>query len=61
MNKNENWNDATLNLTMDVIEGGNKIQIASRMFGVHVTSHVNHMYGITQSHRKNKSRVLQKG
>jgi hypothetical protein len=27
---------------------------------VHVTSHNNHMYGITQSHKKGKSRVLQK-
>jgi hypothetical protein len=46
---------------MDVVEGGNKIQITSHMFGVHVTSHRNHMYGITQSHKKAKCGVLQKG
>jgi hypothetical protein len=60
LNKNKNWDDATLNLTMDVVEGGNKIQITSHMFG-DVTSHKNHMYGITQSHRIGKFRVLQKG
>lgn len=61
LNKNENWDDATLNLTMDVVEGGNKIQIASYVFGVHVTSLTNNMYGITQSHIKGKFEVLQKG
>jgi hypothetical protein len=47
LNENDNWDDATLNSTMDVVEGDNKIQIASRMFGVHITSYMNHMYGIT--------------
>jgi hypothetical protein len=46
---------------MDVVEGGNKIQITSRKFGMHVTSYMNHMYDITQSHKQGKYGVLQKG
>jgi hypothetical protein len=34
---------------MDVIEGGSKIQIASKMFGVFITSLRKHLYGIAQS------------
>jgi len=32
---------------MVIVEGGSKIQIASRMFGVPITSLKNHLYGIT--------------
>jgi len=58
--KNKNWDDATLNFSMDV-EGGNKVQTTSSVFDVHVTSLKNHLYGITQSCKRGKSKVLQKG
>jgi hypothetical protein len=45
---------------MDV-ESGSKIQTTSSMFGVPVTSIKNHLYGITQSCKWGKFRVLQKG
>jgi hypothetical protein len=45
LKKNENWNDASLVSIKVIVEGGSEIQIASRMFGVLITSLKNHLYG----------------
>jgi hypothetical protein len=42
---------------MDVIEGGSKVQIASKMFGVPITSLRNHLYGITHDNRVNEAKL----
>jgi hypothetical protein len=47
LKKNGNWDDASLVFIMAIVEVGSKIQIASRIFGVHITSLKNHLYGIT--------------
>jgi hypothetical protein len=47
LKKNGNWIHASVVSIMVTVEGGSKIQIASRMFGVPITSLKNHLYGIT--------------
>jgi hypothetical protein len=49
-----------LNLAMEVVEAGFKIQTTSWFFGMLVTSLRNCMYKITQLQRKDKYGVLQK-
>jgi hypothetical protein len=49
-----------LNLAMEVVEAGFKIQTTSWIFGMLVRSLRNRMYKITQLQRKDKYGVLQK-
>jgi hypothetical protein len=49
MKNNENWNDASLKLTIKSVEIGNSLQTIDQRWDVIVTSFYNHMYGITQS------------
>jgi hypothetical protein len=49
---------ANLNLAMEVIELGFKIQIVSHMFGVLITLFKNHLYGVMQSRKKGKANML---
>jgi hypothetical protein len=60
LEKKKNWDDVALNFAIDV-EGGSKIRTTRSMFGVLVTLVRNHLYGITQSCKRGKYRVLQKG
>lgn len=57
LNNNGNQDDASLVSTMDIIEGGSKVQIASKMFGVPITSLRNHLYGITHDNRVNEAKL----
>lgn len=42
------------------MEAKSKIQSVSQMWGVHVISLWNHMFGITQTKNRRKTRVLKK-
>lgn len=57
LKNNGNWDDASLVYAMDAIEGDSKIKIASKMFGVHITSLRNHLYGITRDNRINEAKL----
>jgi len=57
LKNNGNCDDGSLVYAMDAIEGGSKIQTASKMFGVPITSLKNHLYGITCDNYINEAKL----
>jgi hypothetical protein len=58
LKKNGNQSNIDLQNALLAIKGGSKIVFTTRLWGVPITSLKNHLYGVTLTRHKGKSKVL---